>query len=480
VKKFFILLITLSILFSFASKGNIQSSEGAWFQLTSNPGTGVIVTAILVDPNNSKNIYASSKPLLGLGQENSGIWKSIDGGKNWSRLITSIPFTCLTMDSQNSLVIFAGTDKSGVFKSVDGGKSWIQLGSDNQFFSNLEINSIAYDSQNKKIYAGTYNSIWISNDNGENWRQSPFFAEWAEVGPVVIDPVESSVVYVGTSNGLYKTTDGGNNWKKLASFISSVSAISLDPKNHSTIYVGGQDDLYKSIDGGINWMQAGLTDHSFLTIININNIAIDPQNTQNIYVTFTSSFLEKWYGVIKSTNGGASWKAINTGFPGQVTVDSIAIDPKNPQILYAGVPGRGIYKLIQTAGYTKIVLRVGYSNFTVDGFPYTMDSPPIIINNRTLLPIRAVIEAIGGIVQWNDSERKVTIILNNNTLELWIGKNIARVNGVNKLIDSINTKVVPIIINRRTMLPLRFIVENLGCDVQWDGTTKTITITYQP
>ncbi|MGC8979597.1 copper amine oxidase N-terminal domain-containing protein [Caldisericum sp.] len=45
--------------------------------------------------------------------------------------------------------------------------------------------------------------------------------------------------------------------------------------------------------------------------------------------------------------------------------------------------------------------------------------------------------------------------------------------------DPQNLKVVPEIINGRTMLPLRFVAESLGCDVQWDGVTRTITITYQ-
>jgi hypothetical protein len=62
---------------------------------------------------------------------------------------------------------------------------------------------------------------------------------------------------------------------------------------------------------------------------------------------------------------------------------------------------------------------------------------------------------------------------------LQIGNANALVNGNNKLIDPQNLKVVPEIINGRTMLPLRFVAESLGADVQWDGTTRTITITYQ-
>lgn len=127
---------------------------------------------------------------------------------------------------------------------------------------------------------------------------------------------------------------------------------------------------------------------------------------------------------------------------------------------------------------TTIILQIGNSSFTVNGTSNTLDSPPVIKNSRTLLPIRAIIESLGGTVGWDATERKVTVSLGSTTIELWIGKSIAKVNGVDTPIDAANSKVVPEIINSRTMLPLRFVTENLGCDVQWDGTTKTITITY--
>ena len=107
-----------------------------------------------------------------------------------------------------------------------------------------------------------------------------------------------------------------------------------------------------------------------------------------------------------------------------------------------------------------------------------MDSPPVIKNNRTLLPIRAIIESLGGTVSWDATERKVTVSLGSTNIELWIGKSIAKVNGVDTPIDSSNPKVVPEIINSRTMLPLRFVTESLGCSVDWNATTKTITIKY--
>jgi len=107
-----------------------------------------------------------------------------------------------------------------------------------------------------------------------------------------------------------------------------------------------------------------------------------------------------------------------------------------------------------------------------------LDSPPVIKNSRTLLPIRAVVEALGGTVDWDNAAKKVTVTLKSTHVELWIGNPQAKVNGATKWIDETNHKVVPEIINGRTMIPLRFVAENLGCDVQWDGTTKTITITF--
>jgi len=114
----------------------------------------------------------------------------------------------------------------------------------------------------------------------------------------------------------------------------------------------------------------------------------------------------------------------------------------------------------------------------INDSPKEIDVLPIIIEGRTLIPIRWVAEPLGAEVAWDGVERKVTVTLKNAKIELWIGKNIARVNGVDTPIDPDNPKVVPIIINGRTMLPVRFVAENLGCKVDWDPDTKTVTITY--
>jgi photosystem II stability/assembly factor-like uncharacterized protein len=128
---------------------------------------------------------------------------------------------------------------------------------------------------------------------------------------------------------------------------------------------------------------------------------------------------------------------------------------------------------------TVIVLQIGNSRFTVNGGSVTLDSPPVIKNGRTLVPIRAIIEALGGTVGWDGTARKATVTLGRTTIELWIGKSTATVSGTSTPIDSANAKVVPEIISGRTMLPLRFVSESLGCSIVWADATKTITINYE-
>ncbi len=108
-----------------------------------------------------------------------------------------------------------------------------------------------------------------------------------------------------------------------------------------------------------------------------------------------------------------------------------------------------------------------------------MDTAPVIKDSRTLLPIRYVATPLGAEVGWDPDSRKVTISHNGTKIEMWIGKSTALVNGVEKLIDPNNPQVAPIILPPgRTMLPLRFISENLGCQVDWNNNLKEAKVTY--
>ncbi|MDF1618691.1 copper amine oxidase N-terminal domain-containing protein [Petrocella sp. FN5] len=99
------------------------------------------------------------------------------------------------------------------------------------------------------------------------------------------------------------------------------------------------------------------------------------------------------------------------------------------------------------------------------------DTPPVIKEGRTLIPVRAITEAMGATVTWNSEEKLVTIVKDDKTIVFDLINNITYVNDVEVPID------VPAgLMNNRTMVPLRFIAENLGLKVIWDEEAQTIEV----
>ena len=131
------------------------------------------------------------------------------------------------------------------------------------------------------------------------------------------------------------------------------------------------------------------------------------------------------------------------------------------------------------SGQVTLEFFIGKGTYNVNGIASVMDVSPIIKESRTLLPIRFVTEAIGADIQWFDAEKKVLINQGATAIELWIGKNQAKINGQIVPVDSGNASVMPLIVNGRTMMPLRFIAENLGCQVEWVPEFSMVKISYQ-
>ncbi|MHB8107437.1 MAG: stalk domain-containing protein [Candidatus Cryosericum sp.] len=129
-----------------------------------------------------------------------------------------------------------------------------------------------------------------------------------------------------------------------------------------------------------------------------------------------------------------------------------------------------------------VVLTVGKTVMTVDGSSRPVDAGrttvPIIVQGRTLVPISSVMSAVDGEAVWNAAARTVTLTLAKNTVVLTIGKATALVNGKAVRVDSQDSRVVPVIDNGRTMLPLRFVGESLGASVSWDEATRRVTLTF--
>jgi photosystem II stability/assembly factor-like uncharacterized protein len=207
---------------------------------------------------------------------------------------------------------------------------------------------------------------------------SSFFGsmEARSIGPAVMSGRISSIdawnedarlVYVGAaSGGLWKSTNGGTTFKDVfKKEVQTIGTIAIDQKHKDTIWVGTGESwtrnsisvgngVYKTTNGGDDWQHLGLekTEH-------ISKIVINPENSNEVYV---AALGDVWAsneerGVFKTTDGGATWEKIL--FINEVTgCADLAMDPSNPNILYAGMwdfqrrpytfrsggPGSGLYK----------------------------------------------------------------------------------------------------------------------------------------
>lgn len=125
-------------------------------------------------------------------------------------------------------------------------------------------------------------------------------------------------------------------------------------------------------------------------------------------------------------------------------------------------------------GANKIFLTIGKKEISVDAITYQMDVAPFIdkTSGRTLVPVRFISEYLGLEVSWNPILRQVTIKSINKNILLTIGSKIAYINGSPHEMD-----VAPTILNSRTFVPLRFVSEIMGYNVNWDSKTQSITIT---
>jgi photosystem II stability/assembly factor-like uncharacterized protein len=200
---------------------------------------------------------------------------------------------------------------------------------------------------------------------------------WRSVGPYTGGRVttvagiadQPNVFYMGTAGGgVWKTEDYGQNWRNISDrdFKSNnIGAMAIAPSNPKIIYVGTGDSaprntvltgegMYKSADGGRKWSYIGLGETHI-----ISWILVAPGNPDIVYVAALGHLFgsNPERGIFKTTDGGKTWKRILYVNDGTGAI-SIAMDPSNPQVLYAamwqiyrkhwtfssGGPGSGIYQ----------------------------------------------------------------------------------------------------------------------------------------
>jgi len=138
--------------------------------------------------------------------------------------------------------------------------------------------------------------------------------------------------------------------------------------------------------------------------------------------------------------------------------------------------GASIYKQGSVKNF--IMLQLENPNLTKNGVSEEIDigrgTTPIIISGRTMVPIRAVVEAMGGTVGWDNDTQKIILNARGNIVQMWLNKTDIIINGTSTKMD-----VAPVSKNGRTFVPVRFAAENLNCKVDWINSTKEAVIIFE-
>lgn len=226
----------------------------------------------------------------------------------------------------------------------------------------------------KYFIAVASGGVWKTVNAGTTW--TPVFDNYGSysIGAVALDPKDASVVWVGTGernsqrsvgygDGVYKSEDGGRSFRKVGLDKSEhIGRIAVDPRDGKTVYVaaqgplwsaGGDRGLYKTTDGGKTWKAAlSISENTGVT-----DVALDPSNPDIVYAAswqrrrhfFTLINGGPESAIHKSTDGGTTWTKLRGGLPaGDLGRVGLAISPADNNVVYATVEaaaqGSGIYR----------------------------------------------------------------------------------------------------------------------------------------
>ena len=221
---------------------------------------------------------------------------------------------------------------------------WQALGPDGG-----DARSLAYDAHNPDhILLGTSTGqMFASNDAGRTWSRLARLGDDYVLDHISIDPQDSKRIYVSAWSvssqqvgEIFRTRDGGRNWENLpAMHGNSVRALAMYAGNSKVLVAGALNGVFRTKDGGDTWERLSPPNSS--DIKNIESIAVDPKDPNTVYAG-------TWHLAWKTSDGGANWQHINKGMIDDSDVFSVIVDHDNPSVVFASACS-GIYKS-ETAG----------------------------------------------------------------------------------------------------------------------------------
>jgi photosystem II stability/assembly factor-like uncharacterized protein len=217
---------------------------------------------------------------------------------------------------------------------------WTALGPDGG-----DVRSLNFDPKNPdRIYLGTSTgTVFLSGDGGHNWtRLAHLGGDDNVLDHFAIDPQNPKHIYVSAwsvenqqAGDVYRSRDGGNSWEALSgTHGKSVRALAIAASDSRILVIGALDGVFRSKNGGDSWEK--ISPPSQAEIKNIESIAIDPKNPELIYAG-------TWHLAWKTADGGTTWQHINKGMIDDSDVFSVIVDSTDSAVVYASACS-GIYK----------------------------------------------------------------------------------------------------------------------------------------
>lgn len=336
--------------------------QGDWTNLgpiekPGNSGTGQPngngrVNAVAFHPTDANTIY--------VGAPAGGFWISNDGGTTWTSYTDNLPtlgVSSIAVDHVNPSVIYMGTgdrdagdaNGMGVFKSTDGGQNWTPW---NTGMGNTTVGRLLmHPTDNQIIFAATEGGLYKTTTAGQSWYK----VKTGNIKEVVFKADDPTIVFASGGGNFYRSNDSGETFTTITSGIGSasrgviaVSAADADVVYFHTVSGSAFAGIYRSDDAGLSFTLKSSTPNIMSWGCNGGtggqgwydlDLACDPNNADIIY----SGGVNIW----KSVDGGSTW-AINAHWYGDCGRPAVHADchvlefsPTNGN-LYAGVDG-GIY-----------------------------------------------------------------------------------------------------------------------------------------
>ncbi len=206
-----------------------------------------------------------------------------------------------------------------------------------------DVRSLVVDPSNAdRFYFGTLDGqMYTSADAGKTWQfLYNFNRPRLFVDHIIVDPRDSRVLFVAAhrhkeAGGFFKSTDGGHHWRESPELKNeALHSLTQAEANPDVLIAGTFNGIFRSDNAGDTWTQLPTTTTAGL--VHVESLAIDPRTTNTIYAG-------TWYLPYKSTDGGKTWKTIKNGIIDDSDIFAIDIDPRDPNHIIASACS-GIYE----------------------------------------------------------------------------------------------------------------------------------------